>query len=142
MQIRLLKGIQFDINDVPENLEELVQRAFTEFTAETAKDYTFEDKLLFIDKTVQKLHGDRDPSYIANDLCMTKFKLDLAWHNHLPDPDEFIESGFLYECVAEGQRSQRMYSMDYSESRRECEKIMKILVRIITAVMLWERPEV
>ena len=80
MQIRLLKGIQFDINDVPENLEKLVQRAFTEFTEETAKDYTFEDKLLFIDKTVQKLHGDRDPSYIANDLCMTKFKLDLAWH--------------------------------------------------------------
>lgn len=34
-----------------------------------------------------------------------------------------------------------MYSMDYSESRHECEKIMKILVRIITAVILWERPE-
>lgn len=140
MKITLLKGISVDIDAVPDNLEEIIQQSFTEYTCGTREEYTFEDKLMFIDMTVQKLHKATDANMIANKLCFDFFEYELSETCHLPDPDEFIEAGFLSACVEAGQKNQRLYSFEYSQSRRDCEKIMKILERVITAVMLW-KPE-
>lgn len=142
MKIQLLKGIKIDLDNVPYNLEKIVQAAFAEYTAETNPAYTFEDKLLFIDQTVKKLHGATDPDYIVNRLFLGHFKTQLDWHGHLPSPDEFIEEGFFANCVSEGMNAQKLYSFEYAESRHDCEKIMQVLVRVITAVMLYEKPEV
>lgn len=142
MIIQLLRGVKIDLDAVPDNLEKIVQAAFAEYTAETNPAYTFEDKLLFIDQTVKKLHGGHDPEDIANGLCVNYFKTQLAWHGHLPDPDEFVEAGFLARCVSAGMEAQKTYSFDYAEDRHDCEKIMQVLVRVITAVMLYEKPEV
>lgn len=138
MIMNLPCGRHFDIDRVPENLEELVQSDFHNFTAGTSEEYTFEDKLYYIDQMTEKLHHAADPSVIVNRLITDMFNYDLEEHRHLMDPDELLESGFFETCVEAGQKSMTLYSHDFGRSRHDSEKIMKIMIRVITAVLLWE----
>ena len=141
--INLPRGRHFDIEQIPENLEELIGQDFREFTAGTAREYTFEDKLYYIDLMAEILHGEPGSASSANRLCIDMFKYNLEETNHFTDPDEFLDSGFLEACVDAGKKSQQLYSHHFGRSMHENEEIMRVMVRVITTVMLWdpEKPQ-
>lgn len=137
MIITLPRGVNIDIDKVPENLEEIVQNTFSEYTHGTAREYTYEDKLMFIDVLMKNLHH-ADAYTDVNDLITNRFEYNLKEQGELTAPEEFLSVEFMQEFYEEGQRSCKLRSFDYAEERRDCEKIMKIVVRVITAVMNWE----
>lgn len=137
MIITLPRGINVDIDNVPDNLEELVGTAFAEYTSGTSSAYTFEDKLCFIDDMTKHLH--RRDSGNVQDLIKKRFEYELHEQGRIMDSDEFYgDMAFFEDCYMLGSSDTRLYSYDYCEDRRDNEKIMKILVRGITAVMNWE----
>lgn len=137
MIITLPRGVNIDIDNVPENLEEIMQKTFSEYTHGTAREYTYEDKLMFIDVLMKNLHH-ADAYTDVNNLIIDRFGYNLEEHGELTEPEEFLSVEFMQECYEAGQRSCKLRSFDYAGERRNCEKIMKIVVRVITAVMNWE----
>ena len=51
--INLPRGRHFDIEQIPENLEELIGQDFREFTAGTAREYTFEERYVHFDEETE-----------------------------------------------------------------------------------------
>lgn len=140
MIIELARGIRVDIDRPQENLEEIVMKEFGEYTKGTSHEYTYEDRLMFIDNCLDRLHHALDPAEIVNNLCVEMFEYNLREVGHLMDPDEFMDSCFLEACINEGISRHRLRSNDYAEDRHDNEKIMKILVRVINAVFSWQPP--
>jgi hypothetical protein len=137
MKISLPRGVNIDIDNVPNDLENIVWRAFAEYTEGTASAYTFADKLCFIDAVTKRLHH-RDSGNVQ-DLIKKRFNYELMEQGRIMDSDEFYgDMAFFEDCYTLGEKDSSLYSYDYCEDRRDNEKIMKILVRVITAVMNWE----
>ena len=141
MIISLPRKLNIDIDNVPDDLEEQVRKAFAEYTSETAEEYTFEDKLCFIDDCTRKLHH-RDSENVR-ELIKERFAYELDENNTIADPDDFYgDMAFFEDCYNLGVSDTRLYSHCYcTDNRRDNEKIMKILVRVIKAVIEWEPEE-
>lgn len=88
MKISLPRGLNIDIDNVPDNLEELVQKAFGEYTAGTNPVYMHHDKLCFIDVMVKRMH--RADSDKVNDLIKDAFGYQLDEYGELMEPHEFL----------------------------------------------------
>lgn len=59
MNIILPRGVKIDIDHVPDNLEEIVQKSFGEYTHGTSRAYTYEDRLMYIDVMMKNIwHAD------------------------------------------------------------------------------------
>ncbi len=137
MIINLPRELKIDIDNVPENLEELVAKSFAEYTKGTHKDYTFEDKLHYIDLTARLLHHS-DSTYAVNDEIKSRFEYELDEYGNIADEEDFFSMEFMEQCYDRGQKDAALYSYNFAHERRDNEKIMKILVRVITAVMNWK----
>lgn len=137
MIIELLRGLRIDIDNVPENLEELVAQTFSDYTEGTNRDYTFEDKLLFIDTMVQNLHH-ADSTDAVYDEIKSRFEYELDECGHIAGEDEYYSMEFMEQCYERGQKDAELYSFDFAKNRHDNEKIMKILVRVIKTVINWE----
>lgn len=59
-KIKLPRGLEVDIFQLPENFDEEINRVFGEYTQETAEDYRDCDRLGFIDCCVRHINGDKD----------------------------------------------------------------------------------
>ena len=70
MRIILPRGLEVDLDNIPEDLEEQVQKCFAEYTKETNPKYMFHDKLLFIDVMIKKIHGNKDPEDAVMDAAI------------------------------------------------------------------------
>lgn len=77
LTVRLPKGLIVDVYDLPEDFESQVQKAFSEFTQDTAKDYTFMDKLRFIDLASYYLHGGKGDGEAVRELIHDKLDYDI-----------------------------------------------------------------
>lgn len=77
MKIKLPYIDPIDTLNLPDNLEEQVRTSFGKFTHGTAEDYTFEDKLLYLDNLRKFLHPlDSEDSVRKIILDSAEFKLD------------------------------------------------------------------
>ena len=140
MIITLPRGIKIDIDRVPENLEEIVQKSFGEYTHGTSRAYTYEDRLMYIDvmmKNIWRADAQRD----VQTLILNRFKYNLDDQGELTEPEEFLSVSFMEECYSLGHDRARLRCRGATEDRRDDEKIMKIVERVIRAVMNWEPEE-
>ena len=137
----LPKGLTTDVYDLPEDFESKVQKAFSEFTEGTAKDYTFMDKLRFIDLASYYLHGGKDEETAVRELIHDKLDYDLDEYGTFPDESDYLSTEFMEMCYSEGRRSQRLDSDGFKDvdSYKDREQIERMLLRFIEAVIDYER---
>lgn len=133
----LPRDLVIDIDNVPENLEELVQKAFGEYTEGTSSDYTDEDRLCFIDCMMEKIHR-ADPWDKVDELIIGRFKYELQECGNIMDPDEFYGSReFFADCYELGQKDAQLRFR--CDDHHISDKVNPILVRVIRAVMSWKQ---
>ncbi len=65
MTINLPNRLEIDINNIPENFEELVTKSFAEYTEGTSKDFRDEDRLSYIDLCRKYIYGIRYVDFTA-----------------------------------------------------------------------------
>lgn len=140
MIINLLRGLSFDLDNLPEDFEEQVTKAFAEYTECTHPDYTFQDKLLFIDVIVKLLHGDKEDSKAVMDLMKDTFEYQVSEYGDFPDESDFLTIEFMEYCYRQGKEDQRLYSR-YGVDRHDEEKIEKMLIRLIKTVLAYGEKE-
>ena len=141
LTVSLPKGLMVDVYDLPEDFESQVQKAFSEFTEGTAKDYTFMDKLRFIDLAAYYLHGGKDEETAVRELIHDKLDYDLDEFGTFPNETDYLSVEFMEMCYSEGRRSQRLESDGFKDvdSYKDREQIEKMLLRFIEAVIDYER---
>lgn len=140
MIITLPRGINIDIDHVPENLEEIVQKSFGEYTHGTSRVYTYEDRLMYIDVMMQNIWR-ADSGNDVKKLILSRFEYNLDDQGELTEPEEFLSVEFMQECYDLGRERARLRCRGVTSDRRDDEKIMKIIERVIRAVMNWETQE-
>ena len=137
---RMPRGMMVDINKVPDDFDEKIREAFREYTTGTSRDYTYHDKLLFIDNCVRAFHGNRDEEEAVCDLIheAVDYKLSVG---EPPDAGDYNCLEFMQDCYLQGANSQKLYSEYMQKGSREDDKIMQLLIRIIKVVIDFEWEE-
>ena len=133
----LPKGLSVDVYDIPDDFESKVKKAFGEFTQGTAKDYTFMDKLRFIDLATYYLHGAKADDEVVRKLIHEKLDYDLDEFGSFPDESDYLSVEFMEMCYMEGRRNQRLDSDNFAniECYKDREQIEQMLLRFIKAVI-------
>ena len=133
----LPKGLSVDVYDIPDDFESKVKKAFGEFTQGTAKDYTFMDKLRFIDLATYYLHGAKGDDEVVRKLIHEKLDYDLDEFGSFPDESDYLSVEFMEMCYMEGRRNQRLDSDNFAniECYKDREQIEQMLLRFIKAVI-------
>lgn len=140
LMVTLPKGLSVDVYELPEDFEAKVQKAFSEFTQGTAKDYTFMDKLRFIDLASYYLHGSVDEEEAVRELIHKKLDYELDEFGRFPDESDYLSIEFTEMCYLEGRRNQRLDSDSFkdADSYKDREQIEKMLLKFIEAVIGYE----
>ena len=142
MIVILPRNVEVDTNNVPEDFEQQIQDAFTAYTEGTADDYTFQDKLCFIDLCIERFHNPQrfNDDDIVMEFIKGRFENDLD-NGDFPQESDYYNIDFMTECFCYGKEFRKMYSHDFGGeycNRHEEEKIEKIIIRIIKAVLDWK----
>lgn len=82
MIVEFPKGIKIDLNNIPDDFEERIKTAFADYTSGTVAEYTYCDKLVFIDWIAEGLHFIED---------YRKRLEDGRLHYQFPDDDKCFE---------------------------------------------------
>ena len=140
MKIILPRGLEVDLDNIPDDLEEQVQKCFSEYIMGTNPKFMYHDKLCFIDVMVKKLHGNQDSDDAVMDVMKNYLEYEVKEYGNIPDKDDYLDIGFMKQCYNLGQRSMEMYSHEWKGKQRkhDDDKIMKVLCRAIKAVMDYE----
>lgn len=140
MKILLPRNLEIDLDDIPDNLEEQVQKCFSEYTEGTNPKFMYHDKLGFIDVMVRKLHGNKDSDDAVIDAMKDYMEYEVEEHGCIPNERDYLDVGFMEHCYNLGQRSMKMYSRDWANTRlkHDADKIMIVLCRATKAVMDYE----
>lgn len=135
MKIKLPRGIEFDLNNIPEDLEKQVARSFFEYTSGTNPEYMFLDKLSYIDRCLELLHNEVDGSIEVRNLVKDDFAYQLDEYDEFPDENSYLSLDFMERCYDRGKEKHMLYSHYYTNDPRTNEKVMHILARVIDTVM-------
>lgn len=134
MKITLLRNVVIDIDNIPDNFEDIIAKSFGEYTSGTNPDYMYHDKLCYLDRTVMRLHRVNGKDAVK-DSIKEQFAYQLDEYGELTDPCEFLDVDYMQHCYELGLKDHDMYSYTFTDNRQDNDKIMKILIRIIKAVM-------
>lgn len=135
MKIKLPVGIEFDLNNIPADLEEQVQRSFFEYTSGTNPEYMFLDKLSYIDRCLELLHNEVDASIEVRNLVKEDFAYQLDEYDEFTDESSYLSIDFMERCYNLGKDKHKLYSHYYTNDHRTNEKVMQVLARVIDTVM-------
>lgn len=141
MTVNLPMGMTVDVYNVPDDFEIQVQQAFAEYTSGTSKDYTYQDKLGFIDLASKYLHGEKESYKAVRQLMHDKFDYELDDQGRFADETDFYSIEFMEWCYEEGAESQKLHSSKFEgvKNHHDREKIEEMLVRFIKAVIDYEK---
>jgi len=141
MTVNLPMKMIVDVYNLPDDFEIQVQKAFAEFTSGTSKDYTYQDKLSFIDLASEYLHGKKDPDEAVRKLMHDKFDYELDEQCRIADETDFYSTEFMEWCYQEGAESRELHSRSFEgvKNHHDREKIEEMLVRFIKAVIDYEK---
>ena len=132
--------VHIDMVKPPENLEEIVQTYFHDFTSGTNPEYMDDDKLAYIDLIRAKVHPEKGDAWDAAErLLVERFKYDLENCGYPPDASEYWNVSFFSECYESGDM--KLYDKQYGWKHMDhhvYDKIHHTLVRIIKAVVNYE----
>lgn len=137
MIVKLPMGMTVDVYNLPDDFEIQVQQAFTEFTCGTSKDYTYQDKLYFIDLASKYLHGEKSSEKSVRKLMHDKFDYELDGQGRFADETDYYTIEFMEWCYEEGTESQKLHSRTFEgvKDHHDREKIEEMLIRFIKAVV-------
>lgn len=140
MTVLLPRGLEIDLDNIPDDLEEQVQEVFSEYTEGTNPKFMYHDKLCFIDVMVKELHGNKDSDDAVMDAMKDYLEHEVKDQGRIPDSSDYLDIGFMEQCYNLGQRSMELYSHQWASKQRkhDNDKIMKVLCRAIKAVMDYE----
>lgn len=141
MTVNLPMGMTVDVYNLPDDFEIQVQQAFSVYTSGTSKDYTYQDKLCFIDLASKYLHGGKSEEEAVRLLMHDKFDYELDDQGRFADETDYYSIEFMEWCYQEGAESQKLHSRTFKgvENYRDREQIEEMLVRFIKAVIDYEK---
>lgn len=126
--------VQVDLINPPSDFDLLVANSFAGYTKGTRKEYTFEDKLRYIDVIRHRLNYNRDDDEIVRDYIKDRVDWELDEYGNLPDKDDFWSLEAFEDFVAQGDRKLCFRTGDHHID----EKIQKSVLRLITIVVNWD----
>lgn len=144
MIIRLPRRVEIDLDNIPEDFDQIIRNAFRDYTKGTRDEYCFEDKLCFIDRCVELLHNVGDPDDEVMKLMKDRFECEIREYGTFPDESEFLSIEFMEHCYNMGREKARLYpgTERFAKNRSDHEKIEKLLLSIMRVVIDYEPEEV
>lgn len=133
--IEFPRGIQVDIDNIPKDFEDMIRASFAAYTEGTSKDYTYQDKLCYIDVCRAILHGARDAGQCVMNLMKDRFEFEVSQNGEFPGERDFLAMEFFEACFDAGRTNLQAH---YTGNCHKDEKIMKLLVRAIKTVIDYE----
>jgi len=133
--IKLPRGIKIDIDNIPDDFDEIISNAFQEYTEGTRKEYTYQDKLAFIDRCRELLHHSGNEEDCIMELMKDRFEYEVNECGEFPDESEFLSIEFMAQCYQAGKTN--LYA-HYTGDHHVDDKIMELLARVIKLVMDYE----
>lgn len=132
--------VPIDLVNPPDNLEEIVQDYFADYTSGTNPDYMDDDKLAYIDLLRKKIHPEKKDSYEAVKKKLTDwFEYELDEGDRVPDISDCWSMEFFESCYEDGDM--KLYDTQYGwkeMNHHEYDRIHHTLVRIISAIINYE----
>jgi len=135
MKIKFPRGIEIDINNVPDNFEEIIKNSFHDYTYRTPKEYRYRDKLAYIDRCRELVHDAEDEYDAVNNFIKQTFSDRLDEFEEFTDKADFVSIDFMVECYKKGEHN--LYA-NYTYSDKLDGKIMKLLERAIKVVINYQ----
>ena len=136
--IKLPRGIEVDIFNLPEDFEEQIKESFKGYTEETAKEYRYCDKLEYIDCCVRYLNNCKDTDDVVNEMVEGCILYEWRENGEIIQKDDVYCFEFMNDCYNRGNEDAKLYSRFGSDDHHICDQIQKVLVKVITIVMNYE----
>lgn len=137
-KINLPRGITVDIDNVPENFDEIIKTEFAKFTEGTDSKYMYQDKLHFIDVCRKLVHKAECEEECVLELMKELLDYKVDEYGEIPDEDDYLSVEFMAACFNEGRTN--LYH-HYKGKKHDDEKIMKILERVIKVVINYSKED-
>ena len=145
MIVKVLDRLKVDLKEIPNDFDEQVKAAFGKYTTGTSKDFTYQDKLCFIDKIVENLHRAGDEWDAVKKYLMDRFVYDIDNGDGMPDTSDYDGIEALQDIYAKGREDGRLYYQFEDENgikdHHIYDKVMELEYRAIKAVIEWEHEE-
>lgn len=135
MNIKFPRGVTVDINNVPQNFEDLIRESFEAFTEGTAADYTYQDKLAYIDLCRKYLHRAEETNDCVLALMKEYLEYNVTEQGEIPDKEDYLSVEFMETCYERGRTN--LYD-HYTGNHHVDDKIMGLLARAIKVVINYE----
>lgn len=132
--IELPRGMKVDVFALPDDFDEQIRQAFADYTDGTSSDYTYQDKLAFIDCVRKYLHHAVDSTVCVKDLVLETYEANLDEQWELTDIGEFNTLEFMEYAFDKGRTN--LYA-HYTGDHHIDDKIMEMVVRIIKVVIAY-----
>lgn len=132
MKIRFSGYLEIDTDHIPDDFDEKVRESFRRFTDGTAKDYTFVDKLAYIDVMRRNLHQANDAEVCVRKMINGLMDYHIREIGDIPEKSDFLSVDFMTSCFDAGRTN--LYA-HYTGDHRIDYVIMKLLVRAIKVVI-------
>lgn len=139
--IKLPRGLEVDIFNLPENFDEEINRVFGEYTHETSEDYRDCDRLGFIDCCVRCINGDKDRYDVVDEKVEDYITSQWREYGQLDNKDDVYSADFMADCYAEGAQNAVLCSHFGTDDHHIYDQIQKVLVLVIRIVMNYEDKE-
>lgn len=136
--VKLPRGIEVDIFDLPEDFEEQVKESFRGYTEGTAKEYRYCDKLGYIDCCIKYLNGGKRSDDIVNEMVEGRILYEWRENGEIITEDDIYCFEFMEECYNRGKEDARLCSHFGSDDHHIYDQIQKVIVKVITIVMNYE----
>lgn len=137
MRIRLPYIEQINTECLPDNFEELVKKSFINFTKGTNKNYTFEDKLLYLDNLRKfYLRGYTDTSFEITKILGESYRQQLDDYDDVLEKEEVLSTEFMEHCFDRGFMPFRDTWDKWSSSAND--RAHKAIVTIIKIIINFE----
>lgn len=135
MKIKFPRGIVIDINQIPQDFDQIIRKSFSEYTEGTSKAYTYQDKLAYIDVCRKLLHKAEDAQNCVIELMKKRMEYEVSEYDSIPDKEDYFSVEFMEHCFDEGRTN--LYH-HYTGDHHIDDKIMELLVRVIKVVINYE----
>ena len=138
MKIKFPRAVTIDTDNIPSNFEDMICESFAAYTEGTADDYTYQDKLAYIDVCRKLLHRAENAEDCVLDLIKERLEYEVTEQGEIPDKDDYLSVEFMEECFENGRTN--LYD-HYTNDHHIDDKIMSLLVRAIKVVINYEPKE-
>ena len=140
MIIKLPHVEAMDTLNLPGDFKEQVELSFAKFTEMTAKEFTEEDRLTYIDNLSRIYTGSymHDSEQKVLDRIKEAVEYEITENDDFPDKSDFWNFGFMCECHEMGVNGTRFKKSDYEGNCRDNSATMRVIAEIIRIVMNWK----